>query len=118
MDEEETRSKMMKAFSNVSLRQILVSCFDSPKAASTLAVDLDIPLSTAYNYVHELMEAGLLAVERSVITDDGKRYAMYRSVAREIRFLVSSNGTTVEIFPNEEVTTRFYRLWSSLKKVK
>ena len=118
MDEEETRSKMMKALSNVSLRHILVSCSDRPKAASTLAVDLDIPLSTAYNYIHELMEAGLLAVERSVITDEGKRYAMYRSVAREIRFVILSNGTTVEISPNEDVATRFYRLWSSLKKVK
>lgn len=118
VNQEEMVSRVIKALSNPSLRRILTSCSDQPKAVSSLANELDLPLSTAYNHTHELVEAGLLAVEKTIISDEGKRYEMYRSIAREVRTTIGSDNVVVEILPNENVVNRFYRLWSSLKQVK
>lgn len=111
-------SKVMKAFSSPSLRRLLVSCSRDSQSVSNLATKLEIPLSTAYNYVRELVEAGLLVTEQIIITDEGKRYEMYRSTATQVRTIIESDKMVVEILPNENTASRFYRLWSSLKKVK
>lgn len=118
VDEEEMRSRVMKALSNPDLRKMLVLLNDEPKSVSSLANVMNIPLSTAYNHVHELVEAGLTAVERVIITDEGKRHEVYRSVAKEVRTYIESGNLVVEILPDEDEASRFYRLWSSLKKVK
>ncbi len=117
VDDEEMKDRVLKAISNRDLRSILTSLLDQAKSVSTLALELAIPLSTTYNYIHEASEAGLVAVERVIITD-GKRNEMYRCVAKEVRALIESRPMLVEILPNENVAGRFYRLWSSLKKVK
>lgn len=112
------RTRVMKALSNPSLRKMLVLLSHEPKSVSSLAVAMSIPLSTAYNHLHELMDAGLVAVARVLITDEGKRTEVYKSVAKEVRTYVETENLVVEILPIEDEASRFYRLWSSLRKVK
>ena len=116
VNEEAAKCNVMKAISNISLRKILAACCPEAKAVAQLSTELGLPLSTTYHYVSELAKAGLLSIEKIIITDDGKRYETYRSVVREVRAIIGSDNVVVEILPNEDVVGRFYRLWSSLKE--
>ncbi len=116
VDTEAVKCDVIKAISNTSIRRILVSCCPEAKTVARISTELGLPLSTAYHYVSELAKAGLLSIERIIVTDDGKRYETYRSVIREIRAIIGSDNVVIEILPNEDVVGRFYRLWSSLKE--
>jgi predicted transcriptional regulator len=91
---------------------------EESKAVSAISEECSIPLSSVYRYIHELIDAGLLGIEKSVITNEGKRYEMYRSLVKSIHLNLNGNSMDIEITPREEVASKFYRLWSSLMEVK
>ncbi|MBI4258810.1 MAG: helix-turn-helix transcriptional regulator [Thaumarchaeota archaeon] len=118
LSDEELKSRLLKALSDENMRRILLSTAHEAKPVSTLSKECSIPLSTAYRYIHDLIEAGLMGIERSVITEDGKRYELYRSLVKSISLNLNGNAVELEVEPREEDASKFYRLWSSLRKVK
>ena len=71
--------------------------------------------SSVYRRITEFVDAGLLAVERIVITKDGKKYSLYRSTVRDIRAEYKSGILELNISPNEDVVSKLTRLWSSMR---
>jgi hypothetical protein len=67
--------------------------------------------------VNHLVEEGLLLVERSAITPDGKRYELYRSRLRRARVEVDAAGVRVYWEPVEEIEERLARIWTSLRGI-
>ena len=60
-----------------------------------IAYKFDIPLASAYRKIKELESFGLIKVESTKLTRDGKRYKMYRS--RVENFEVSYHRNTLKI---------------------
>lgn len=100
------------------MRKILVLTIQQAKSASDISYETRIPLSSVYRHVHELNQVGLLAVEQGVITKEGKRQELFRSVVKSIHLYLEPTSTSLDVQPNEDVESRFYRLWSSMKEVK
>ena len=74
-----------------------------------------LPPSSVYRRISEFVDAGLLAVERMVITKDGKKFSLYRSTVRDIRAEYKSGEFELNISLNENVVSKLTRLWSSMR---
>lgn len=105
----------MQALADEYSRAILVSTIQTPKSAIEVSAERNIPISTAYRRLHELEEAGLVVVERSKVTEDGKRFELYRSTVRSVSVSFNLNSIDVELVPNEDMVARFTRLWDYMR---
>ena len=65
-----------------------------------------IPLSTCYRRIRDLLDAGLLMIERIVITNSGRRYAIYRSSYKTFQVLFDVHGTRVHALLNDDVADK------------
>jgi hypothetical protein len=108
---EALAESVVAALSDDLSRRIVSSTVEAGKTVQEMSTERRVPLSSCYRRVHELVDQGLLVIERIVITGDGKRYAVYRSSFRTIK--ISSNlellSATAEL--NPEVAEKFSRKW-------
>ena len=59
--------------------KILASTSHKARSARELAFMFDIPLASCYRKLRELAAAGLIKLESTELTADGKRYKVYKS---------------------------------------
>ena len=74
-----------------------------------------LPPSSVYRRISDFVDAGLLAVERIVITKDGKKFSLYRSTVRDIRAEYKAGEFELNVSFNEDVVSKLSRLWSSMR---
>ena len=105
---------MMHALSDPHMHKILQSTSLSDKSANDIIKEQELPHSTAYKKIGELVKWGLLVPYKSEIVD-GKRIAYYKSTFRSIK--IDYNGplkTTIEAEANsdalERISIRFFDL--------
>ena len=79
-------------------RTILESTIDMPKSAIDLSNECGIPISTAYRRVQRLHAHKLLGISGS-ISQDGKKYFLYKSKVKSIMTCFNSGSIEVEIVP-------------------
>jgi hypothetical protein len=104
----------MSALSDSSMQKILHSTSFSDRSANEIIRGQEIPHSTAYRKINELIKYGLLVLYRSEIVS-GKKIAYYKSTFRSIRVdYEGSSETKIEVEPNqdalERISSRFYDL--------
>jgi len=59
--------------------KILAATSHKAKSARELAFLFDIPMASCYRKIKELVGAGLLKLDSTVLSADGKRYNIYKS---------------------------------------
>jgi hypothetical protein len=96
-------------------RKILLSAIPSAKSVEDMSRENDIPLSTCYRRVHELLDAQMLVIERIIVTADGKKYEMLRSAYRALTVSFDSGIMKVDAIVNEDVAEKLKRLWLSMR---
>ena len=96
-------------------RKILVSTIPSPKSVEDISRENDIPLSTCYRRVHELLDSQLILVDRIIITDEGKKYELLRAAYRAVTVRFEDGATKVEVVINEDVAEKLRRLWLTMR---
>ena len=77
------RSHIMSALSDVHMQRILQSTAVSSRSVNEIIRDHDLPHSTAYRKIHELIKFGLLVLYRSEV-NKGKKMGYYKSIFRSI----------------------------------
>ncbi len=77
-----------------------------------------LPPSSVYRRISAFVDAGLLAVERIVITNDGKKFSLYRSTVRDIRAEYKSGEFELAVSLNEDVVNKLTKLWNSMRTEK
>ncbi len=75
--------------------KILAATALKPLSVREIAYQFDIPLASAYRKIKELESFGLIKVEETRLTKDGKRYKLYRSQVEN--FEVSYHRNTLKI---------------------
>ena len=103
-----------QALSSAASRQVLSLCIRRALAVKDISDQAHLPLASAYRQVNSLVTSGLLLVERSAMTLDGKPYDLYRSRIRRARVEVSPSGVQVEWEPNEIVGDRLVGMWNQM----
>ncbi len=92
-------------------RELLAVMNDQPRSVQELLAQVSVPKSSVYNRLHVLRELGLVAVQRTIITSDGKRTDLFRSLVEEARIEVHGSETTLSLrlrnLPEERLTDLF-----------
>ncbi len=87
------------------------------KACSAMEIihQCALPPSSVYRRITEFVDAGLLTVERIVVTNDGKKFSLYRSTVRDMRAEYKAGEFELNVSFNEDVASKLTRLWSSMR---
>ncbi|MDG6995102.1 MAG: helix-turn-helix transcriptional regulator [Nitrososphaerota archaeon] len=110
------KESLIRALADDYSRKIMLSTIVKPDSVEGLSRSLDIPISTAYRRVNDLKESGILTVEKTILTEDGKKFELYRSAFRTFRIDLNQGEISIEAELNEDVAGRFARIWGSLKE--
>jgi len=92
--EDTKKDKILEAISDRYSRIILEATMSKPKTAIEISKEYDIPISTVYRRLQTLHDGNLLGIS-GAISDEGKKFFMYKSKVREV--LTSFDGSTVQI---------------------
>ena len=99
IQEEEKKDTILEAVSDRYSRVILEATLDKPKTALEISAEYKIPISTVYRRLQDLHDAKLLGISGS-ISDDGKKFFMYKSRIRGISTVFDGTKIDVVIIPN------------------
>ena len=97
-------------------RKIILSAIPRAKSVEDMSRENDIPLSTCYRRVHELLDSQILLVEKIIVTPDGKKYELLRSAYRAITVSFDGGQIKVDAVINEDVAEKLRRLWFSMRE--
>jgi len=89
------KERILDALGDSASRGILLMISDAPRSAQDLLAANHIPQSTLYRKLHELEQLGLVGIQRTAITSEGKRVDLYRSLLAELS--VDLQGTQLRI---------------------
>jgi hypothetical protein len=109
-----TADGLQEALATPGARGVIAASIRQPLAVRELSAATGIPMATTYRIVHRLVELGVLVVERSAMTADGKAYDLYRSRISAGRLEVTAAGTHVAWNPNLAVEERIARMWNQI----
>ncbi|HYW00656.1 MAG TPA: helix-turn-helix domain-containing protein [Candidatus Acidoferrum sp.] len=110
--DEQAKQKILAAMADQYSRKILTATVDEPVSALDLSKTYDIPITTVYRRIEELVEAGLIAAVKSGRTADGKWYDLYRSLLKRIDVSFENGDVKVDVVVNEHVSDKFTRMWT------
>lgn len=104
IDEEERKDAILGVISDKYCRAILDTTMDKPKSAMEISAESKIPISTVYRRLQTLHDNKLLKITGS-ISDDGKKYFLYRSKVKAISSSFKSGFVEIEVVPNPVETS-------------
>ena len=114
--QDEARKKVvLQALADDCSIAILGATTDKARSAMDLVREFTFPSSTVYRRINELVDVKLLVVEKIVVTDDGKKFSLYRSAVKEIRAEYRVGKVEIAVLLNEDVGSKLSRLWESMR---
>ncbi len=99
IEEDERKDAILEVIADKYCRAILENTMDIPKSAMEISAESKIPISTVYRRLQTLHDNKLLGISGS-ISDDGKKYFLYRSKVKGISSSFHGNNIEVQIIPN------------------
>ena len=116
--DEKQKKIIVDALLDEYSRKILDSTIDEAKSITDIMREQGIPMTSTYRRVKLLMDNKLVKVERSMVTDDGKRYFLYLSKIKDASIRFNKGELLVEITPNirEKPEDRLLRSFSTIKE--
>ena len=106
--ESNLRKAILKALSDDYSRTIMNYTIEKPRSVVDIVKECDVPMTTAYRRVHELEENKILKVTGSIVTDDGKKYFLYRNRLKAIYVIFGLEALDVQIVENDGMGTSAY----------
>ena len=106
--ESNLRKAILKALSDDYSRTIMNYTIEKPRSVVDIVKECDVPTTTAYRRVHELEESKILKVTGSIVTDDGKKYFLYRNRLKAIYVIFGLEALDVQIVENDGMGTSAY----------
>ena len=110
------KSAVLAALADEYSLKILMSLIDRAESVNSISRNNDIPIATAYRRISELQESGLVIVERGVLTEDGKRYDLYRSAIRGMTITIQRGQVEIDVTPNRDPISKLENMWLSLSE--
>lgn len=108
-------STIIQAVSDEYSRKIILATSEKPKSVEELSAENGIPLSTCYRRVHELVDGGIMLIDKITITPEGKKFETFRSAFKSIQISFEKEGLVVTAIPNEDIAGKLQRMWFSMR---
>jgi|SRR5580658_10003688 DNA-binding HxlR family transcriptional regulator len=110
------RERILDALGDAASRGILLMISDAPRSAQDLLTANRIPQSTLYRKLHELQDLGLIGVQRTAITPEGKRVDLYRSLLEELRVEMLGRELRIQARFRDLSAERLKEMWRDVRK--
>lgn len=117
VSDEPAKKRVMSALADEYSRQILTASIHDPMSALEISKKYEIPITTVYRRIEELVQAGLIAAVKSGRTSDGKWFDLYRSLLSRIDVSFEKGEVRIDVQINEHVADKFTRMWTSIPNV-
>ena len=98
--EDARKDAILEVMSDKYCRAILENTMEKSKSAMEISAETKIPISTVYRRLQTLHDNKLLGITGS-ISNDGKKYFLYKSKVKAIASTFSGNFVEIEIVPNK-----------------
>ncbi len=115
IESQKVRDALIASLADEYSRKIILRTITKAESVEDLSRNENIPISTAYRRVNELREIGLLTVEKTILTDEGKKYELYRSAFKSFSIGLEQGEITIDAEFNEDVSMRLSRLWATMR---
>jgi DNA-binding HxlR family transcriptional regulator len=110
------KERILEALGDRWSREILLLLNDAPRSAQEIQSANRIPQSTLYRKLHELTEIGLVGVQRSIISNDGKRVELYRSLLDELKVEMRGARLRIDVRFRDLASERLKEMWRDVRK--
>ena len=102
IEEDSKKDAILGVISDRYCRSIIENTMEKPKSAMEISAETKIPISTVYRRLQTLHDNKLLGISGS-ISDDGKKYFLYKSKVKSIATSFNGSNIEIEIVPNVSV---------------
>ena len=92
--------KVIESLANAESRAIIFSIIRKGKTANELSTTLKIPLSSVYKILRDLQNLTLIEIEKTVLSERGKRFKVYRSRINKAEILIKKPEPTLSLSAN------------------
>jgi DNA-binding HxlR family transcriptional regulator len=110
------KERILDALGDSASRGILLMISDAPRSAQDLLTANRIPQSTLYRKLHELQDLGLIGIQRTAITPEGKRVDLYRSLLEELRVEMLGRELRIQARFRDLSAERLKEMWRDVRK--
>ena len=115
---EEAKKLVLEVLADDHARSILESTLLKAKSVPEITRECNVPMTSAYRRVKMLLDAGLLEVERSVVTEDGVKSELYKASVRSITVRFELGSLEVDVTTSVGAAGRMAELFFSMKGAK
>ena len=92
--------KVIEALADAESRSIIFSIIRKGKTATELSSGLKIPLSSVYKKLTDLENLTLIEIEKTVLSDKGKRFKVYKSRINKAEISIKKPEPTLTLSAN------------------
>ena len=92
--------KVIEALADAESRAIIFSNIRKGKTANELSTALKIPLSSVYKKLTDLEHLTLIEIEKTVLSDKGKRFKIYKSRINKAEIIIKKPDPTLSLSAN------------------
>lgn len=103
IENQELAQLILESYGDREKKQILDVAFRKPDVILDILERCNIPKSTGYRIINELVDDGLLTESGYATTDDGKRVNLYTSLFENVKIEIMQGKISVRVQLKEEV---------------
>ena len=92
--------KVIESLADAESRAIIFSIIKKGKTATELSTGLKIPLSSVYKKLTDLENLTLIEIEKTVLSDKGKRFKVYKSRIKKAEISIKKPEPTLSLSAN------------------
>ena len=92
--------KVILALADAESRSIIFSITRKGKTALNLSESLKIPLSSVYKKLSDLEDLTLIEVEKTILSDKGRRFKVYKSRINRAEISIKKPEPTLSLSAN------------------
>ena len=101
--------KIIEALADAESRAIVFSIIKKGKTASDLSNSLKIPLSSVYKKLSDLEDLTLVEIEKTILSDTGRRFKVYKSRINKAEILIKKPEPTLSLSANWFLWEEYYQ---------
>jgi predicted transcriptional regulator len=109
------QDELIRSLADEYSRKIILGTINKAQSVEELSQSEKIPISTTYRRVNEMKDVGILTVEKTILTEEGKKFELYRSAFKAIHMDLNQAEIIIDVELNEDVATRLSRLWAAMR---
>ena len=99
IEDEKRKQVILETLADQYSQDILQTIMDKPKSVMDITAETRIPVSTVYRRIQLLHDNKIVSIS-GTISDDGKKYFLYKSKIRSVSIISDCYSTKIEIVPN------------------